>query len=210
MFDLQGFRSDFAVDVVELGLDGLVKIGRWNASTGYTMKRDYTVKQFEEEPTDGSLSHKSFVVITCLVQTLRFRFHSFFLLFMGIFQTPPYGMLKETTTQLSGNERYEGFCIDLINELSRLLGFNYTFIIQEDGANGNLDEKTGQWNGMIKEIMEGVRKSIGFMQYLTHLFQRADLAITDLTITSDREKAVDFTMPFMNLGMYQVVFFLQH
>jgi hypothetical protein len=30
--------------------------------------------------------------------------------------------------------------------------------------------------------------------------QRADLAITDLTITFDRESAVDFTMPFMNLG----------
>lgn len=33
-------------------------------------------------------------------------------------------------------------------------------------------------------------------------FQRADLAITDFTITSDREEAVDFTVPFMNLGMY--------
>lgn len=30
--------------------------------------------------------------------------------------------------------------------------------------------------------------------------QRADLAITDLTITSEREEAVDFTIPFMNLG----------
>jgi hypothetical protein len=32
------------------------------------------------------------------------------------------------------------------------------------------------------------------------LFQRADLAITDLTITSEREEAVDFTHPFMSLG----------
>lgn len=31
--------------------------------------------------------------------------------------------------------------------------------------------------------------------------QRADLAITDLTITHDREGAVDFTMPFMTLGI---------
>jgi hypothetical protein len=30
--------------------------------------------------------------------------------------------------------------------------------------------------------------------------QRADLAITDLTITAERESAADFTMPFMNLG----------
>ena len=32
------------------------------------------------------------------------------------------------------------------------------------------------------------------------VLQEADLAITDLTITSEREGAVDFTMPFMNLG----------
>lgn len=32
------------------------------------------------------------------------------------------------------------------------------------------------------------------------MFQRADLAITDLTITSEREGAVDFTHPFMSLG----------
>lgn len=35
----------------------------------------------------------------------------------------------------------------------------------------------------------------------TFLFQRADFAITDLTITSTRQKAVDFTSPFMNLGI---------
>ena len=31
--------------------------------------------------------------------------------------------------------------------------------------------------------------------------QKADLAITDLTITYEREQAVDFSMPFMNLGI---------
>lgn len=33
------------------------------------------------------------------------------------------------------------------------------------------------------------------------LLQDIDFAITDLTITSEREKAVDFTTPFMNLGI---------
>lgn len=32
------------------------------------------------------------------------------------------------------------------------------------------------------------------------IFQRADLAICDLTITHERRSAVDFTTPFMNLG----------
>ena len=35
-----------------------------------------------------------------------------------------------------------------------------------------------------------------------NFFQKADLAIGDITITYEREQAVDFTMPFMNLGTY--------
>lgn len=31
--------------------------------------------------------------------------------------------------------------------------------------------------------------------------QSVDFAITDLTITAEREQAVDFTTPFMNLGI---------
>lgn len=33
------------------------------------------------------------------------------------------------------------------------------------------------------------------------LEQRADLAIGDLTITYEREAVIDFSMPFMNLGI---------
>ena len=36
-------------------------------------------------------------------------------------------MLKETSEQLIGNDRFEGFCIDLIHEIATDLGFNYTF-----------------------------------------------------------------------------------
>lgn len=65
-------------------------------------------------------------------------------------------MLKESTAQLSGNDRLEGFGIDLIHELSLMLGFNYTFEIQLDGVYGS--PVNGEWNGMIKELLEHVRK----------------------------------------------------
>ncbi|XP_017778458.1 PREDICTED: glutamate receptor ionotropic, kainate 2-like isoform X2 [Nicrophorus vespilloides] len=163
-FDYQGVRTEFNLEIIELAVGGLIKIGTWNVSHSVTIERFYSPIEIVQVD-EGSLTNKSFVVITAL--------------------TPPYGLLKETTTQLSGNDRFEGFGIDLIHELSLMLGFNYTFVIQEDGANGNFDRRTKQWNGMIREIIDG----------------RADLAITDLTITSERENAVDFTMPFMNLGI---------
>lgn len=100
-------------------------------------------------------------------------------------QSAPYGMLRETHLALSGNDRFEGFGIELIQKLSEKLGFNYTFVLQEDGAYGSLNKETGEWNGMVRQLMD----------------EKADLAITDLTITSDREGAADFTMPFMNLGI---------
>lgn len=67
-------------------------------------------------------------------------------------------MLKETTTQLIGNDRFEGFGIDVIQELSQILGFNYTIVIQEDGAYGNYNRTTNEWNGMLKEIIEDVSR----------------------------------------------------
>lgn len=65
-------------------------------------------------------------------------------------------MLKESSEQLEGNNRYEGFGIELIDELAKMNEFNYTFEIQADGVYGSLDKSTGKWNGMMEKIMDGV------------------------------------------------------
>ena len=63
--------------------------------------------------------------------------------------------------------------------------FNFTLKWVDDGAYGFMNKETGEWNGLMGEL----------------LAQKADLAIADLTITYEREQAVDFSMPFMNLGI---------
>lgn len=72
-------------------------------------------------------------------------------------QTAPYGMLRDSSNQLVGNDRFEGFGIDIIQELSLMLGFKYQFQLQEDGVYGNLNNVTREWNGMIRNIRDGVR-----------------------------------------------------
>ena len=42
-------------------------------------------------------------------------------------------MYVESFEKLSGNERFEGFAMDLATELSHILGFNFTFKLVEDG-----------------------------------------------------------------------------
>ncbi|KAF5280669.1 hypothetical protein FQA39_LY05317 [Lamprigera yunnana] len=97
----------------------------------------------------------------------------------------PYVFYKNSTSTLLGNDQFEGFVIDLIYEISQLEGFNYTLIRNEDDKNGDYDPITKTWNGMIGDILSG----------------RGDIAIGDIAVTSEREQVVDFTTPFMSLGI---------
>ncbi|XP_063986137.1 glutamate receptor ionotropic, kainate 2-like isoform X2 [Diachasmimorpha longicaudata] len=83
------------------------------------------------------------------------------------------------------NKLYEGYAIDLIEELAQLLKFTYTFELVPGNKHGTEDAETRQWDGLIGRLLR----------------READLAICDLTITKARESAVDFTMPFMDLGI---------
>lgn len=65
-------------------------------------------------------------------------------------------MLKQSSVIRTGNDRYEGFAIDIIQETSKILGFNYTFEVQSDNIYGSLDKRTGRWNGMLGKIIAGV------------------------------------------------------
>ncbi|XP_071567599.1 glutamate receptor ionotropic, kainate 2-like isoform X7 [Temnothorax nylanderi] len=160
-FDTAGFRTEFQLDIVNLGNEGLYKVGRWETNFGIQWKPGYRIPGVDD---DKSLRDKHFLVLISL--------------------TDPYGMLKQSSHVVTGNDRYEGFAIDLIQEMSKMLGFNYTFEVQADNDYGSLNNITKKWSGMLGKIIDG----------------KADLAITDLTITATREEAVDFTSPFMNLG----------
>ncbi|XP_069955932.1 glutamate receptor 1 isoform X3 [Cherax quadricarinatus] len=97
----------------------------------------------------------------------------------------PFMMVKKEGNY-TGNERYEGYAKDLADLLSEYLNINYTLQIVKDHTYGAQDETTeGGWNGMVGEL---VRKE-------------ADIAIAPLTITSSRERVIDFTKPFMTLGI---------
>lgn len=64
-------------------------------------------------------------------------------------QQEPYTMSKGSGGEL------EGYCIDLISELSKKLGFTYKLHLVKDNRYGAMDS-SGNWNGMIGEVIRGV------------------------------------------------------
>lgn len=67
----------------------------------------------------------------------------FYKFISALFQSAPYCMRKDSAEKLSGNDQFEGYDIDLIHEISKLLGFNYTFRLVPDGRYGGYNKETG-------------------------------------------------------------------
>ncbi|XP_053398088.1 glutamate receptor ionotropic, kainate 2-like [Mercenaria mercenaria] len=99
---------------------------------------------------------------------------------------PPYLTLK-TGKDITG-PKHEGFMVDLLELIKSRLGFNYSIYQVADQKYGN-EVTEGKWNGMIGDLMQRDPK------------KRADMAAAGMTITYEREKVVDFTKPFLNLGI---------
>ncbi|KAK7884031.1 hypothetical protein WMY93_027154 [Mugilogobius chulae] len=92
--------------------------------------------------------------------------------------------IKEEPYAMSRGHELEGYCIDLLTELSKRVGFTYKIHLVKDGRYGVMDQ-SGHWNGMIGEVVRG----------------EADLAVAPLTLTSVRERHVDMSTPFLQTGL---------
>ncbi|XP_003248878.2 glutamate receptor 3-like, partial [Acyrthosiphon pisum] len=77
-------------------------------------------------------------------------------MFMSKFKTEPYLMLKEGHGRLEGNDKYEGYVVDLIQMIAKEINITYEFRLRSDG-NGKRDKKTNKWNGIIGEVQEMVK-----------------------------------------------------
>ncbi|XP_072514228.1 glutamate receptor ionotropic, kainate 1 [Salminus brasiliensis] len=155
-----GLRKDFDLDLISLKEDGTAKIGVWNSYSGLNL----TEKKDSNKNVTDSLANRTLIVTTILEN--------------------PYVMYKKSDKVLYGNDRFEGYCLDLLKELSNILGFNYEVKLVSDGKYGAQNDK-GEWNGMVRELIDHI----------------ADLAVAPLTITYVREKVIDFSKPFMTLGI---------
>uniref|UniRef100_A0AAQ5XYZ1 Glutamate receptor n=1 Tax=Amphiprion ocellaris TaxID=80972 RepID=A0AAQ5XYZ1_AMPOC len=158
-FDNYGRRTNYTIDVYEMKTGGPRKIGYWNEYSRFVNIMDPQVSN------DSSVENRTIVVTTIM--------------------EAPYVMYKKNYMHLEGNDRYEGYCVDLASEIAKHVGIKYKLSIVMDGKYGARDPETKTWNGMVGELVYG----------------RADIAVAPLTITLVREEVIDFSKPFMSLGI---------
>ncbi|KAH9421933.1 Glutamate receptor 2 [Dermatophagoides pteronyssinus] len=100
----------------------------------------------------------------------------------------PYLIVKKSHggKKFQGNDRFEGYCKDLADLIAQHLNITYEMHLVKDSKYGGIvKNNTKEWNGMVGELVR----------------HEADIAIAPLTITSARERVIDFTKPFMSLGI---------
>ncbi|KAM9813173.1 glutamate receptor ionotropic, kainate 4 isoform 1-T3 [Syngnathus typhle] len=164
-FNSKGQRSNYALRIMQSSKDGLRQIGLWHSEDGLSME-----KKLPSINVTDTLFNTTLTITTILEN--------------------PYVMLRSDHQEMEGNERYEGFCVDMLKELAALLKFKYRIRLVGDGQYG-VPGANGTWSGMVGELIS----------------RKADLAVAGLTITAEREKVIDFSKPFMTLGisiMYRV------
>ncbi|KAJ8360156.1 hypothetical protein SKAU_G00166810 [Synaphobranchus kaupii] len=94
----------------------------------------------------------------------------------------PFIMVAENI--LGQPKRYKGFSIDVLDALAKVLGFKYEIYQVPDNKYGT-QLSNGSWNGMIGELIA----------------KRADLAVSAITITPERENVVDFSKRYMDYSV---------
>uniref|UniRef100_A0A3P8N8M0 Glutamate receptor, ionotropic, AMPA 1a n=1 Tax=Astatotilapia calliptera TaxID=8154 RepID=A0A3P8N8M0_ASTCA len=159
-FNEKGRRTNYTVSVMELAPSGPKKVGYWNEDEKYV-----TTASLRGSNETYPLLNRTYIVTTILES--------------------PYVMLKKNHEQLVGNDKYEGYIVELAAEIAKHVGYQYKLKIVSDGKYGARDPETKMWNGMVGELVYG----------------KADVAVAPLTITLVREEVIDFSKPFMSLGI---------
>ncbi|ODM98791.1 Glutamate receptor 1, partial [Orchesella cincta] len=190
-FHENGTRKFFTIDVMELGSGNnkLRKIGEWTDYNGFSAVAKNAHNQYSHSSLrrPSGLENKVYIATSILVQRKISA-----LTITNANMEEPYLMRKKLGGHhVSGNELYEGFCKDLMDEISKQLNFTYEIKLSMDGRHGseNPNAQAG-WDGMVGELIR----------------EEADIAITPLSITAERERVIEFSKPYITTGISIMAF----
>lgn len=123
------------MDIVEYHrVDGeFKKVAEWNRYDKLVVTRSFEELQSQKA---FNIQHKVFRVVSKI----------------GM----PYLDLVENGTNLQGNDRFEGFVKDFMDEIARVKNFTYKLYLVKGNHLGGHDHVTGKWSGIVADLLEGV------------------------------------------------------
>ncbi|XP_078365248.1 glutamate receptor 2-like [Oculina patagonica] len=173
VFGTNRFPVGAKFDIVNLRSYGFEEVGKWDSANGLVMDEQKEIiwpSGKTSIPTDTSVSMENQTLTVVTIEETPF-------------------ITRRTSSTSPGKFKLIGYCIDLLEKLREKLKFSYEVYLVPDGNYGSQDPFTKEWNGMVKEIIEG----------------RAHMAVASFTISSERQKVIDFTQPFMHLGLTALI-----
>ena len=159
----------YEYEVVNFVNGTFVQIGDWSSDTGIKNMSDNVV-------FPGGLRTKPSGIAGSLVGV-----H----LHLGTVAEAPF-MVKRHNCE--GNDCWSGMVNDIVDRLATDLGFTFDYI---EPLDGNFGAKTasGQWNGMVGDLISG----------------KIDMIAIDLSVNTARTEAISFSFSFMDSGINAVV-----
>ncbi|XP_039968449.1 glutamate receptor ionotropic, kainate 1-like [Bactrocera tryoni] len=127
----EGRRNLFQIDLLKLKREKIQKVGFWKPEFGVNI-------------TDSTAFYDTYSSNTTLIVMTR--------------QEKPYVMVKSGISQ-TGNDRFEGFCIDLLKAIATQMGFQYKIELVPDNMYGVFNPDTKVWNGIVRELMEKLTRT---------------------------------------------------
>ncbi|CAG5132019.1 unnamed protein product, partial [Candidula unifasciata] len=101
-------------------------------------------------------------------------------LLVGSIEAAPFVIKRKTENRTE----FEGFCINILRELANKLNFTYEIIEAPDKMAGAKDGN-GSWTGVVGMVLRG----------------EVEFGIGPLSITTQREDVIDFTIPYTEDGV---------
>ncbi|XP_060066778.1 glutamate receptor 4-like [Ylistrum balloti] len=171
-FDDEGKRVNYTLRLVNHGGMGLFhKVGEWNPGGASVQERlRLRRSSLDGDQDQGSIFDDVLKVVVVIEE--------------------PFVIRREGRNGHSyeGNDRYEGFTIDILRELAKVLQLKYEIYESPYNVYGS-EYANGSWNGMVEEVLSG----------------RANIGMGAISITSSREKVIDFSLGVISTGVNMLI-----
>jgi len=204
--------KDPAASVLDLALTTAAASTKYKFMTDKNLIYYPIVMDVESKNTSSSMNMGTWTMATGFTKSPSYEHKPIPRFFrIGTVPTKPWAYKKKDANgndvMMDGLPVLEGYCVEMVEELSQRMFFDYELILPTDGESlssywpsvgmsyfpdmyfGTKDNGTGQWSGIIGDLVKG----------------EIDIAVAGMTMTSEREEVVDFVAPYFDQSGISII-----